>query len=46
MRSHFHSILLFSMSGETVLAGNVPGAQYVFALCCAKKTRVGGGVPG
>jgi hypothetical protein len=45
MRSYFHSIFLFSMSGETVLAGNVPGAQYVFALCCSKKVRVGSGVP-
>jgi hypothetical protein len=37
MSSHFHTIVLFSMSGETVLAGNVPGAQYLFALCSAKK---------
>jgi hypothetical protein len=46
MSGYFHSIFMFSMTGETVLPGNLPGAQYLFALCCSKKVRVGSGVPG
>jgi hypothetical protein len=46
MSGYFHSIFLFSMTGETVVAGNLPGAQYLFALCCAKKVRAGNGVSG
>jgi hypothetical protein len=37
MERYFHSVFLFSMTGETVLAGNLPGAQYLFALCCSKR---------
>lgn len=37
MECHFHSVFMFSMSGETVLAGIVPGAEYLFALCCCGK---------
>jgi hypothetical protein len=37
MERYFHTVLLFSMVGETVLAGNQPGAHYLFAVCCSKK---------
>ncbi len=37
MECHFHPVFMFSMSGETVLAGIVPGAEYLFALCCCGK---------
>ena len=46
MSGYFHSIFMFSMAGETVLAGNLPSAQYVFALCCGKKAQLASGAKG
>jgi hypothetical protein len=37
MERYFHTVFLFSMVGETVLAGNLAGAQYLFVLCCSKR---------
>jgi hypothetical protein len=37
MERRFHSVFLFSMVDETVLAGSLPTANYVLALCCARK---------
>ena len=37
MERRFHSVFLFSMVDETVLAGSVAEASYVFALCCDRK---------
>jgi hypothetical protein len=45
MSRYFHSVFMFSMVGEAVLPGNLPGAQYLFALCCSKKGRVASSVP-
>jgi hypothetical protein len=37
MARRFHSVFLFSMIDETVLAGSLPTANYVLALCCDRK---------
>jgi hypothetical protein len=37
MERRFHSVFLFSMVDETLLAGSVAEASYVFALCCDRK---------
>jgi hypothetical protein len=37
MEQRFHSVFLFSMIDETVLAGSLATANYVLALCCGRK---------
>ena len=37
MERRFHSVFLFSMIDETVLAGSLATANYVLALCCDRK---------
>ena len=37
MERRFHSVFLFSMIDETVLAGSVADANYFLALCCDRK---------
>jgi hypothetical protein len=38
LERYFHAVFLFSMSDEIIRAGADPMSQYVFALCCSKKT--------
>jgi Methyltransferase domain len=38
LERYFHTVFLFSMSDEIIRAGADPMSQYVFALCCSKKT--------
>ncbi len=37
---YFHHVFLFSMNDEVVHTGFHPMAHYLFALCCAKKTKL------
>lgn len=38
LERYFHSVFMFSMVDEVVQVGANPSAQYLFALCCGKKT--------
>jgi hypothetical protein len=37
MERYFHAVFMFSMVGEAVFSGTVPGAHHFFALCCGRK---------
>jgi len=37
LQYHFRTVFLFSMLDDIVIAGNLPTAEYYFALCCGKK---------